>query len=289
MNISTVLVYSRLRRVILHSVCLLVLAAAITSCKSSKSMTRLLKNPDPAYKLRMAEQFFAKKKYSKAQQVYEDIMPYYKTGKEFEDIYYKYAYCAYYQQDYLNAENLFKSFMEIFPNSIKAEEVDYMRAYAFFKQSPKPELDQTSTLKAIGMMQTFINTHPGSVRNKEANEIIDQCRAKLETKDFKAAMLYYDLGQFRAAGVTFTTLLNSYPESMRADEYKLWVIKSYYRFAELSVEEKQVERYEQVINECNEFTDRFPDSKLKKEADEYLNLSQSNIKKLGNEQVKTPA
>lgn len=274
---------------ILQSAVLLVLAAAITSCKSSKSMTRLLKNPDPAYKLRMAEQFFAKKKYMKAQQVYEDIMPYYKTGKEFEDIYYKYAYCAYYQQDYLNAENLFKSFMEIFPNSVKAEEVDYMRAYAFFKQSPKPELDQTSTMKAIGMMQTFINTHPGSVRNKEANEIIDQCRAKLETKDFKAAMLYYDLGQFRAAGVSFTTLLNSYPESMRADEYKLWVIKSYYRFAQLSVEEKQVERYEQVINECNEFTDRFPDSKLKKEADEYLNLSQSNIKKLGNEQVKTPA
>lgn len=283
------MVYSRLRRVILQSAVLLVLVAAITSCKSSKSMTRLLKNPDPAYKLRMAEQFFAKKKYMKAQQVYEDIMPYYKTGKEFEDIYYKYAYCAYYQQDYLNAENLFKSFMEIFPNSVKAEEVDYMRAYAFFKQSPKPELDQTSTMKAIGMMQTFINTHPGSVRNKEANEIIDQCRAKLETKDFKAAMLYYDLGQFRAAGVSFTTLLNSYPESMRADEYKLWVIKSYYRFAQLSVEEKQVERYEQVINECNEFTDRFPDSKLKKEADEYLNLSQSNIKKLGNEQVKTPA
>lgn len=252
-------------------------------------MTKLLKNPDPAYKLRMAEQYFAAKKYSKAQMVYEDIMPYYKTGKEFEDIYYKYAYCAYYQDDFMNAENLFKSFLEIFPNSTKAEEVDYMRAYSYYKQSPKPELDQTNTMKAMGMMQTFINTHPGSVRNKEANEIIDQCRVKLEIKDYKAAILYYDLGQFRAAGVSFTTLLNNYPESMKADEYKLWAIRSYYRFAQMSVEEKQVERYEQVINECNEFTDRFPDSKLKQEADEFLKLSQSNIKQLGNEQVKTPA
>ena len=67
------------------------------------------------------------------------------------------------------------------------------------------------------------------------------------------------------------------------------IIKSYYRFAELSVEEKKVERYEQVITECNEFADRFPDSKLKKEADEFLNLSQANIKKLNNEQIKTPA
>lgn len=250
-----------------------------SSAKStSKSISKILKNPDPAYKLRMAEQFFVKKKYNKAQQVYEDVMPYYKTGKEFEDIYYKYAYCAYYQGDYLNSENLFKSYLEIFPNSAKAEEVDYMRAYSFYKQSPKPELDQTSTIKAIGMMQIFINTHPGSARIKEANDIIDICRAKLETKDFKSALLYYDIGQFRAAGVAFTTLLNTYPESTKADEYKLMIIKAYYKFAEMSIEEKKVERFEQVVSECYDFTDRFPESKLKKEADQFLSLSQNNIK-----------
>lgn len=260
----------------------------LSSC--SKGISKLLKNPDPAYKLRMAEQFFVKKQYTKAQQVYEDVMPYYKASKEFEDIYYKYAYCAYHLGDFMNAENLFKSYLEIFPNSTKAEEVDYMRAYSYYKQSPKPELDQTSTIKAMGMMQTFINTHPGSPRNKEATEIIDICRAKLEVKDFKSAQLYYDIGQFRAAGVAFTALMNSYPESLRGDEYKLMIIKSYYQFAELSIEEKKIERYEQVINECYEFTDRFPDSKLKKEAETFLNLSQTNIKNLNtNEQTKTPA
>jgi outer membrane protein assembly factor BamD len=189
----------------------------------------------------------------------------------------------------MNAENLFKSFLEIFPNSPKAEEMDYMRAYSYYKQSPKAELDQTNTIKAMGMMQTFINTHPGSARIKEANEIIDLCRAKMETKDFKSAQLYYDLGQYRAAGVAFAALLNDYPESMKGDEYKLMIIKSYYKYAEMSVEEKKVERFEQVINECFEFTDRFPDSKLKKEAESFLNLSQSNIKILNNEQTKTPA
>ncbi len=268
---------------------LLVIILILSGCSGSKNISKIIKNPDPAYKLRIAEQYFAKKKYIKAQQIYEDIMPYYKAGKEFEDIYYKYAYCAYYQADYANAENLFKSFLEIFSNSSKTEEVDYMRAYSFFKQSPKAELDQTSTIKAMGMMQTFINTHPGSSRNKEATAIIDDCRGKMELKDYKAALLYYDLGQFRAAGVAFSILLDSYPESMKADEYQLMIIKSYYRFAQLSVEEKQVERYEQVISECNEFTDRFPESKLKKAADDFLNLSQTNIKKLGNEQIKTPA
>jgi outer membrane protein assembly factor BamD len=266
-----------------------IILAALVVSSCGGGMTKILKNPDPAYKLRIAEQYFVKKKYDKAQQLYEDIMPYYKVGKEFEDIYYKYAYCAYYQGDYMNAENLFKTFLEIFPSSLKAEEIDYMRAYSFYKQSPKPELDQTNTIKAMGMMQTFINTHPGSARIKEATDIMDICRGKLETKDYKGAQLYYDLGQFRAAGVAFTTLLDMYPESLRADEYKLMIIKSYYRFAEMSVEEKKIERYEQVITECNEFTDRFPESKLKKEADNFLNLSQTHIKTLSNEQIKTSA
>ena len=251
------------------------------SCTSH--LNKILKNHDPEYKLRMGEQYFVKKSYNKAQQIFEDVMPFFRNRKEFEDIYYKYTYCAWYQKDYMNAENLFKSFLETFPNSTRAEEMDFMRANSFYKQSPKPELDQTNTIKAIGLMQTFINTHPGSARIKEANEIIDICRNKLETKDYKSAQLYFDLGQFRAAGVAFTSVLNSYPESEKADEYKFMAIKSYYKYAELSFEEKKPARFEQVVNECNDFSDRFPDSKFKKEVERYLSLSQNNIKSLSNE------
>ncbi len=256
------------------------LLIAIVSLAGCNGVSKVLKNPDPNYKLRMAEQYYVKKKYALAQQVYEDVMPYFKTGKEFEDIYYKYAYCAYYQKDYTNAENLFKTFLEIFPNSTRSEEIDYMRAYCFFKQSPKAELDQSNTIKAMGMMQIFVNTHPGSERNKEAAEIIEICRGKLERKEYLSAQLYYDISQYRAAAVAFATLLNTYPESTKADEYKFMIIKSYFRFAEMSIEDRKVERFEQVIAECNDFIDRFPNSKLSKDVQEYLNSSQTNIKKI---------
>ncbi|SHF88904.1 outer membrane protein assembly factor BamD [Flavisolibacter ginsengisoli] len=262
----------------------LALAVLMVSCGG---FNKVLKNKDPHYKLRMAEQYYAKKKYNYAQQLYEDIMPYFRGGPEFEDIYYKYAYTGYYQGDYLNAENLFKTFLEIYPNSSRAEEIDYMRAYTFYKQSPKPSLDQTNTIKAMGMMQTFINTHPGSARNKEAAEIINICRQKLEIKDHNAAQLYYDLGQFRAAAVAFNTLLNSYPESNKSDEYKMMAIKSYFRFAELSIEDKRAERFEKVIEECNEFIDRFPQSPLSPQVQEYLTQSQNNLKLYTNEPAKT--
>ena len=229
----------------------------------------------------MAEQYYVKKKYHFAQTLYEDVMPNFRGSPLFEDLYYKYAYCAYYQKDYLNAENLFKSFLEAFPNSTKAEELDYMRAFCYFKMSPKVALDQTNTIKAMGMLQTFVNTHPNSPRNKEATEFIDICRVKLEEKERLGAQLYFDLGQFRASGVAFTSLLNNYPDSEKSDEYKLMVIKSYFRFAELSVDERKYERYEQVIAECNDFVDRFPDSKLTKEVERYISLSNNNIKKIG--------
>ena len=66
------------------------------------------------------------------------------------------------------------------------------------------------------------------------------------------------------------------------------VIKSYFKFAELSVDEKKAERFEQVIQECNDFTDRFPDSKLIKEVERYIALTNTNLKNLNNnEQIKT--
>jgi outer membrane protein assembly factor BamD len=263
---------------------IIIIAGLLSSCKG---INKILKSKDPEYKLRMAEQYFVKKKYPLAQAIYEDVMPNFRGTPLFEDLYYKYAYCAYYQKDYLNAENLFKSFLEAFPNSTKAEELDYMRAYCFYKMSPKVPLDQTNTIKAMGMLQTYINTHPTSSRNKEAAELIDICRIKLEEKERMAAQLYFDLGQFRAAGVSFTSLINDFPDSQKSDEYKLMVIKSYFKFAELSVDERKVERYEQVLAECNDFVDRFPDSKLTKEVERYISLTNNNIKNLNNEQTKT--
>lgn len=262
------------------------LIVALTGCQG---INKILKSTDAEYKLRMAEQYYAKGKYLYAQQLYEDVIPFFKGRPEFEDIYYKYAFTAYKQSDYLNAENLFKTYLESFPNAARSEEVEFMRAYTFYKQSAKAELDQSNTIKAMGMMQTFVNTHPESPKAKEGIEIIDALRMRLETKDFNAARLYYDLGQFRAAAVSFNSLINAYPDTQRGDEYKLMSIKSYFRLAEMSVESKKAERFEKVIEECNDFIDRFPQSPLAKEVESFLTSSNNNIKISSNESDKTPA
>jgi len=254
------------------------------SCTSK--FGKILKSKDNEYKYKMAEQYYAEKKYDKAQQLFDELFPYVKGTARFEDMYYKYAYCAYNQKDYLNAENLFKNYLESFPTSARAEECEYMRAYCFYKQVPKVQLDQTNTSKTIGLMQAFINTHPGSERNKEAETIIDQCRAKLELKDEQAGQLYYDLGYFKAAAVAYSTLMDDYPLSDKSEEYKVDVIKSYYKYAQNSVTGKQEERFQHVLTECADFEQRFPNSKLQTEVNEYKSLSTNSLKNIQNEQTK---
>jgi outer membrane protein assembly factor BamD len=247
---------------------------------------KVLKSKDNEYKYKMAEQYYAKGKYNYAQQLFEEVFPYMKGTNRYEDMYFKYAYTSYYQEDYQNAENLFKSFVETFPNSPKVEEAEYLRAYSFYKQSPKVELDQTETQRAIGLMQIFINQHPNSSRIKEASRIVDEGRAKLEEKDFKAAQLYYNLGYYRAAAVAYTSLMETFPDSYKSDEYKLNVIRSYYKFAEMSIPERQVERFEKVLTEVEDFNDRFPESKLAADVNDFKTLSSNNIKNIKDEQAK---
>lgn len=273
----------RLFKLFLASAFLLVL---VSSCNKYSKVT---KSKDYEYKLKMADEYFSKGKYKIAQELYEELFPVFKGTLKFEELYYKDAYCFYYMKSYADAENLFKGFLEVFPNSTKAEEVDYMRSYCFYKQSPKLELEQVNTIKAMGMMQTFINTHPGSDRNKEASEIIDKCRAKLEMKEHRAAELYFNMGQYRAAAIAFTNLTNNYPESLKGEEYKLKTVKAYYKFAKLSYEDKQIERYEKVITEYQDFVDRYPESKLLKEAESFSNQSKNNIKAIKYEQTETAA
>lgn len=269
---------------------LFILIASILFLQAcSSQFSKVLKSKDYEYKLKMADKYYAGKKYHKAQQLYVELFPVFKGSDKFEDLYYKYAYCSYYLKDYLDAENLYNGYLGVFPNSPRAEEIAYMHALTFYKQSPKVELDQSNTMKSIGMMQTFMNNYPNSARVKDAQQIISQCREKLEDKEYKSAQLYFNIGQYQAAGIYFSNLLISYPDSHKGDEYMLKAINSYYKFAEMSIPSKQEERYQKVISEYFEFADRYPESKLLKDAQVFKSLSENNIKQIQNEQIKAPA
>ncbi len=255
--------------------------------EKSKSFSNIFRSTDNEYRYKMAEEYYTAKKYSYALQLYEDLYAYLKGTERYEDMYYKSANCFYFLKDYLNAESYYKSFIETFPGSKRNEDCEYLRAFCYYKQSPKIDLDQTTTTKAMALMQSFINGHPNSIRVKEANDILDICRAKLEAKEFKSAQLYFNLGYYKAAAIAFESVAENFPDSKIADEYVYQTILSYNKYADLSYEDKQEERYNKVLALSSEFIERFNESK---HIEEVKKIKQQTIKILNikkNEQIKT--
>ncbi|MBS0029432.1 outer membrane protein assembly factor BamD [Chitinophaga sp. 22321] len=271
-----------MRKFLLYISVLVVLVS--TSCNNQ--LRRIEKSNNFEKKLDYANQLFQKKKYNTAITLYTDLVQVYKGTEKFEPMYYNFAYCSYYVKDYVQAAFQFKNYLDLFPNSPRAVEIDYMQAYCYYKQSPKVSLDQTNTMKAIAAMQTFINNYPTADKVSEANLVIELCRRKLEKKEFSSAELYYNLGFYKAAGIAFKNLMRSYPDSDKGDGYKVMAIRSYYNYAKNSIPEKQKERYATVLDEYLDFADHYPNSKLKVDAEKFYTLAQNNIKTLDNEQIK---
>jgi outer membrane protein assembly factor BamD len=73
---------------------------------------------------------------------------------------------------------------------------------------------------------------------------------------------------------------DNFPDSKKSDEYKLQTIKAYYKYAEMSYEDKQKERYEKVLFEINDFSERFADSKYLEEVTKYKQQTSTILKNL---------
>lgn len=275
-----------LNRIFAHFMKLIVrlLIAVVFFSSCTGKFGKIMKSTDNEYKYKMAEKFYAEKKWSHAQELYDNLMSYMRGTPRYENMYYKYAYTAYYQKDYMNAEQLFKTFSDNFPTSQYLEEVYYNRAYCFYMQSPRVELDQTPTQKAMATFQEFVNSYPNSTRTKQANDIVNACKAKLEKKEFLGCQLYYNLGYYKAAYTTFELLMDDYPDSDHTDEYLLKSIQSMYEYSKMSLPMHQTERYNKVVSECDDFLSRFKNSNFATSVTDYKNLAVTALNKIKNEQ-----
>ena len=65
---------------------------------------------------------------------------------------------------------------------------------------------------------------------------------------------------YSAAITSFENMLKKYPNTLHREEILFDMAKTYYDFAENSVTEKQRERYESCVEQCNALTYLYPES-----------------------------
>lgn len=262
---------------------LLILLIFITGLTSCNEYTKILKSDDHEYKTEKAMEYYNNKKYDKSLALFEAVIPYKRLSPNFEELYFKYAFSNYKVGDFYLANYYFKSFAKQFPNSEYAEESMFMAAICSVKNSPNYLLDQTETQAAIDELQLFMNRYPLSPKKDTCNKIVDQLVTKLEKKAYENAYLYYKTENYKSAVIAFKGVLQDFPASKMKNEVMLLIIKSGYKYANLSIDEKKAERYRETMKNYNNFASLFTDGAKKADAEMYNNYC---IKELAEVEVK---
>lgn len=259
--------FSKSRKAFFLSVVLMVVAM---SCSKYE---KLLKSDDYILKYDKAIEFYTKGDWVRSATLIEQILPVYRGTDKAEILNFYLAHSYYNRKDYITSAHLFNVFIRDFPASKYVEEMHFMRALSNYQLSPRPSLDQSYTEIAIDQFRLFNTRFPGSVRVEKSKQYIEELKTKLINKSYQSAMLYFNMGDYKAAIAAFKSSLNEFPDTPYREEVLFSILKASYLLAENSVLEKRNERFENAVDEYYIFIDEYPESKYIAEAEGYYNGS----------------
>jgi outer membrane protein assembly factor BamD len=250
----------------------------IFSCSNKYQKT--LKGNDANKKLELAQYYYNKKDYFRANNLFEQLQNTYTGTAMAEKVMYYSAYCNYGLQNYILAGYQFKTYYENFPTGSWAEESLYMHAYCLYLESQHYYLDQTDTYKGLDALKLFINVYPESKYVSECNVLMDKLRGKLSYKAYRTAKLYHNIGEYKSAIVALQNAIRDFPEIPQKEELDYLTVKSHYLLADNSIDDKKESRYQDAILAYQQFNGEYPDSKYQNELKKMQYKSEGSLKKI---------
>ncbi|MGO5244848.1 outer membrane protein assembly factor BamD [Prevotella sp. LCP21S3_D2] len=254
-------------------------ALLMTSCVNEYN--QITKSGDYTLKYEYAKQCYAQGKYSRAVPLLQEVVTMKKGSTEGEECLYMLAMAEFGMKDYETASEYFKKYFSSYPKGRYAENAKYYVGESLFQNAPEPRLDQSTTMTAIAAFQEYLDIFPDAHLKSQATSRLYALQDLLVEKEYKSARLYFDLGtyfgnctnggnNYEACIVTAQNALKDYPYSNRREEFASLVMKSKYELAKMSVESKQLERYQDAEDECYGFINEYPDSKERSLAEKYI-------------------
>lgn len=258
----------------------LFVSAALTSCGE---YNKLLKSTDYDYKYEAAKNYFAKDQYGRSATLLNELITIMKGTDKAEESLYMLGMSYYNQKDYTTAAQSFITYCNTYPRGVYTELASYHAGKALYEDSPEPRLDQSGTYAAIQQLQKFLEYYPGSTKKESAQDMIFELQDKLVEKEYYAAQLYYNLGNYlgnnyESCVITAQNALKDYPYTHLREPLSIMILRAKYEMAQNSIDEKRLDRYRDTIDEYYAFKNEFPDSKHLKEAERIFEASNKIIK-----------
>ncbi len=266
----------------------LLLVAAVLMLVSCSEYQKVLKSKDTGKKYTMAEELYnkaqqdsSKTEYRKALRLLDQIVPQYRGKPQGEKLSFLYADTYYHLGDHYLAGYQFEKFTQTYAKSEKLEEATFKEAKSYYFLSPRYDLDQSQTDKAIAELQKYIDQFPNGAHAEEVNALVKDLQVKLEKKAFEIAKQYYVTGEagipgqnYKAAIVAFNNFILEYPGSPFREA------AFYYRFA--SAYQLAINSYKVLMKDRLNTAKGYYDNYIKyyPEGSEYYNQLQTEFQDL---------
>lgn len=238
---------------------------------------RLLKGTDTRAQYAAAKDFYQQEKYGKAKPLFEKVAPMSRATRIGDTVFYMLSVCYLKEKDYSLAGYSFDRFTQEYPSSAFLEPAMFFSAYCHYRSSPRVDLDQENTRRAIMALELFREKYPQSPCIDKVGDYLKEMYGKLIEREYLQARLYYDREQYRAAVVAFKGSLERYPVSPYREEQMFLIVKSSYLLAKNSIVAKQRERYQQTVDHYLSFVSEYSESKYSQQARKYYDLSQAYL------------
>lgn len=242
-----------------------VVAVAVQACKSQYEL--LLNGNDVDAKYEAAFDFFNQGKYSKAAQLFESLSALTSGTEQDDTVQYYWGLSNYRFKDYYTAETNFTTFMTHFPRSPFAESARYLRIDCLYRNTLRYELDQVPTNTAIAAIDEYIAEYPDSPYKEVCNIMLDDLSERLDKKAYENAKLYYIMEDYLASTIALRNVLKDDAENIYREDVLYYIAMSSYKYADMSVPEKQKDRFLTFVDDYLNFVGEYPESAYRKELD----------------------
>lgn len=263
---------------------ILALTAVMAMCSCKSQYELLLNSNDADAKYAGAFQYYNEGKYSKAASIFESLSVLTNGTERDDTVRYYWGLSNYKYKDYYTAETNFAQFIESYPRSPFTSDARYLRLDCLYRSTLRWELDQAPTYKTISAISEYILEFPENEHMQECRDMLKDLNERLDKKAYEAAKLYYKMEDYLASRVAFRNVLKDDAENIYREDILYYIAMSSYKYAHLSVEAKQKERYLTFIDDYYNFIGEIPESHYRKELDVVYRRAQ---KALGRDAVET--
>ncbi|NIU01644.1 MAG: outer membrane protein assembly factor BamD [Nitrosopumilaceae archaeon] len=151
-------------------------------------------------------------------------------------------------EEYLVAISEYEKLINDYPQSPYGELAQFKIGMCYYDLSPRSELDQEYTRKALRQFNNFVEENPNHELTKNAQKFVKELRQKLAKKKMLGARTYRKMGIYDSAVIYYNIVLEEYGDLPQAKDAMYWKGECLYK----------MKKYKEAFSTLTVYIEKYP-------------------------------